>query len=106
MTEVECPLCEEYEGPVQSVEAHISSNTCGEHQGHAGSEFREELREQAAERAASRFREFASPDPGGGGASPGLALVVATAVLVVAALGSDRDGGGESVEPEQGGVVA
>lgn len=43
-----CPICEEFDGPPSSVEAHISASS-GEHEGSYGREYREELEEQAGE---------------------------------------------------------
>jgi len=45
--DVTCPVCEDYEGPQRSVEAHISASG-GEHKGHVGKEHRMELEEQVA----------------------------------------------------------
>jgi hypothetical protein len=49
MDDVECPVdgCE-YSGEKDSVEAHISSSTDGEHSGKSGSEFRSELQDGSA----------------------------------------------------------
>lgn len=46
MSEVDCPVdgCD-YSGEANSVEAHISSSTDGEHSGKAGSEFRSDLQD-------------------------------------------------------------
>jgi len=45
--DVTCPVCEDYEGPQRSVEAHISASG-GEHKGQVGKEHRTELEEQVA----------------------------------------------------------
>lgn len=50
MSEVDCPVdgCD-YSGEANSVEAHISSSTDGEHSGKAGSEFRSDLQDGSTE---------------------------------------------------------
>jgi len=40
----ECPLCEEYSGSEESVEAHISSKSDEDHQGEIGKDYRDQLR--------------------------------------------------------------
>lgn len=52
MVEVDCPAggCGYSADSVKSVEAHISGSTAGDHAGHLGREFREDLVEQAEAR--------------------------------------------------------
>lgn len=47
--DVTCPACEEYTGPMSSVEAHISRLTDDDHAGTVGREYREELEQQESE---------------------------------------------------------
>jgi len=40
----ECPLCEEYSGTEESVEAHISSKSDEDHQGEIGKDYRGQMK--------------------------------------------------------------
>lgn len=107
--------CEYSSGSVESVEAHISGSTRGEHSGLLGRNHREALVEEAeATSEAGRNLAVGLGEAGESGGSSGAkfpastALVVATLVLVVSAV-VEGDGGGveeEIVQPEQGGGIA
>ena len=76
-----CPVCGEFEGAPQSVEAHISGSTTGAHQGALGEEYR-----GALSGAGSRLWKL-------------LAIAGVIAVLTIAENVSD---GGSSEPEEQG----
>lgn len=62
MVDVECPLdgCE-YTGSVKSVEAHISGNSRGEHQGKVGRQFRDRLVDGSSQPVELEPEEKADP---------------------------------------------
>lgn len=57
---VKCPLCGEYEGSPQQVQAHISSKKDALHEGRYGREFEDELNRQANGQQAGQERQSAS----------------------------------------------
>jgi hypothetical protein len=121
----ECPYCE-YEGECSSVEAHISSRTDEAHKGKMGIECREEIEEfpgeatdEAADEAADEATDEAADeatdelsvepvDRAGkelSGFSAGSALIVGSALVVVAVLvtgGSDGSSGEADEESNEG----
>jgi hypothetical protein len=87
---VQCPHCE-YEGVVSSVEAHISGKSDEAHKGHVGQSFRNSL-PQVGEGDESAGVE----DSESAGLSPGSALLMASALLVVVVLVGSSSGVSES----------
>lgn len=83
--EVTCPLCDEYEGPPESVEAHISGKKDETHWGERGTDYRDALRrkagrtvgkvqkatEEAKEKASGGFTRLETADDGDGEVSGG-----------------------------------
>lgn len=94
-----CPLCDEYEGKPESVEAHISAKTDEAHRGEVGRRWRtriwkgldtapaEETGDELAEEASSsRDPETDSEASSSGGSSGGWTLLAGTALLAVVVL--------------------
>jgi len=79
---VECPYCD-YQGRVDSVEAHISGKCDEAHKGKVGQGFRDSLPQPA-----DGHGDQPEPEAPASTISPGWALIGATAVLAVAVIAS------------------
>jgi hypothetical protein len=83
--EVECPICGEFTDSPESVEAHISRSTDGDHEGEVGRAFRAELQEQVDPKGAITPVESTKPATTEGA---GIPIPVSTPVLFgIVALG-------------------
>ena len=101
----ECPFCE-YEGSTSSVEAHISGSRDEAHSGRLGSNHRGMI--QGSVSSSDEVVADGAGDDQPEDLAPGVALVAASAVLVVLVLVSASTGAasteaaGESAEPAEG----
>lgn len=100
VTMATCPYCE-YEGAPASVEGHISALTDESHSGKLGSDCRDKIGDCDADVAGSDAGPPAGLDEPAELPS-GLALVAASAVLVIVVLFDSTGSGGPVGEPDDG----